>query len=91
VPRRRNRQRAAALPDTAPSVEDPFVDVAERALLDRWLSANATRLLWADGDYTQPVAGGLIKHSVRRARRRYSNGRAASELHAKRLRRPLSA
>jgi len=83
---------AAALPDSAPSVEDPFVDVAERALLDRWLSAGATRLLWADGDYTQPVAGGRItEQSVRRIRRRDSTGRAASELHAKRLRRPLSA
>lgn len=87
------RAVARRLPDTAPAVDDPFVDVAERALLDRWLASGGTRLLWAEGGYAQPVAGGrLLGDSLRRIRRRHTaTDRAADELHDKRLRRRLPA
>jgi DNA polymerase-3 subunit epsilon len=79
---------AHGLPTTAPDGGDPFAVAAERALLARWLTSGGTRLLWAEGAYAQPVAGGLLLDDVvSRIRRRRTTDRAADELYDKRLRR----
>lgn len=82
--------RAARLPlDAGARTDDPFVALHERLLLSRWLAAPDARLLWADGAWCEPIAGGLqVDVVLRRLRRRATRGRrAASELLDKRLRR----
>jgi hypothetical protein len=58
-------------------------------LLRRWLDAADVRLLWADGGWGEPVAGGREVDRVRRLLRRRTTRarRSADELHDKRLRR----
>ena len=81
---------AARLPlDAGPRDDGPFVVLHERMLLRRWLDAADVRLLWADGGWCEPVAGGREIDRVLRLLRRRTTGvrRSADELHDKRLRR----
>jgi len=87
--------RGAQLPLGACAARDdgPFVELHEHILLSRWLGAADARLLWADGGWVEPVAGGgEVDRLLRRLRRR-GNGapRTADELHDKRLRRDGAA
>jgi DNA polymerase-3 subunit epsilon len=81
---------AAGLPEVADLPDDgPFVELAERAMLGRWLATSGTVLLWTSGEWSEPVAGGaLIDRLLRRLNRRGRTRRGAQELHDKRLRRP---
>jgi DNA polymerase-3 subunit epsilon len=80
---------AASLPDAASHDDDPYVVAVERMLLTRWLTRSATALLWVDGTYGEPVAGGQPLHATARRlrRRRHRAGSGADELRAKRVRR----
>ena len=81
---------AARLPlDAGVRDDGPFVELHERMLLRRWLDAADTKLLWVDGRWGEPVAGGgEVDRLLRRLRRRTSGARrSADELHDKRLRR----
>jgi DNA polymerase-3 subunit epsilon len=82
--------RAARLPleDCATRDDGPFVVLHERILLSRWLGAADARLLWAEGRWVEPIAGGgEVDRLLRRLRRRSGRRRSADELHDKRLRR----
>ncbi|CAN5770638.1 DEDD exonuclease domain-containing protein [soil metagenome] len=79
---------AAGLPDIAPHDDDPFLVAMERGLLSRWLTRPTTTLVWVDGSYSEPVAGGLTLHATAaRLRSRRRTGSGADELRAKRVRR----
>lgn len=90
-PRARLDTVAATLPDAAATDDDPFTVMQERVLLARWLSTPATALLWVDGTFAEPVAGGrVLRQTAGRLRRPRRTGAPAHELHSKRLRRPVA-
>lgn len=80
---------AATLPDAAIDDDGAYVVTVERAILARWLARSTTTLLWADGAYREPIAGGgtLAATVTRLRRRRRQVGSGADELRAKRVRR----
>lgn len=85
---------AARPPLEACAVRDdgPFVVLHERILLSRWLASDDARLLWVEGGWVEPVAGGgQLDRLLRRLRRRSRTRRTADELHDKRLRRADAA